>query len=230
MVANPNKTNHLLRMATRSLNRWNTPSGTISCWWLEHKRSQTIYKGYLVPQTTNLKWMFGETTISYVKIGNHPIETTIYKWLFGVPGNSIYLTRPWPGPTNRDRSSVALVSQPEVLSTELWVFERRQLQHRRGGKHQTAWPFFSCWALGVGWVGDAGCYSTTGSLGEKTDLFDFFCVFWCILVLEKIFEKTDPFDCIWYKGIFAKNCDWEGVLMRSWDLKKLKLRASRNAI
>ena len=31
--------------------------------------------------------MFGETTISYVKIGNHPIETTIYKWLFGVPGS-----------------------------------------------------------------------------------------------------------------------------------------------
>ena len=30
--------------------------------------------------------MFGETTISYVEIGNHPIETTIYKWLFGVPG------------------------------------------------------------------------------------------------------------------------------------------------
>ena len=27
-----------------------------------------------------------QTTISYVKIGNHPIETTIYKWLFGVPG------------------------------------------------------------------------------------------------------------------------------------------------
>ena len=25
--------------------------------------------------------MFGETTISYVKIGTHPIETTIYKWL-----------------------------------------------------------------------------------------------------------------------------------------------------
>jgi len=30
--------------------------------------------------------MFGETTISYIKIWNHPIETTIYKWLFGVPG------------------------------------------------------------------------------------------------------------------------------------------------
>ena len=40
----------------------------------------------LEPQTTIYKWMFGETTISYVKIGNHPIETTIYKWLFGVPG------------------------------------------------------------------------------------------------------------------------------------------------
>ena len=43
---------------------------------------------YLEPQTTIKKWMFGETTISYVKIGNHPIETTIYKWLFGVPGMS----------------------------------------------------------------------------------------------------------------------------------------------
>ena len=41
---------------------------------------------YLEPQTTIKKWMFGETTISYVKIGNPPIETTIYKWLFGVPG------------------------------------------------------------------------------------------------------------------------------------------------
>ncbi len=41
---------------------------------------------YREPQTTIKKWMFGETTISYVKIGNHPIETTIYKWLFGVPG------------------------------------------------------------------------------------------------------------------------------------------------
>ena len=30
--------------------------------------------------------MFGGTTISYIKIWNHPIETTIYKWLFGVPG------------------------------------------------------------------------------------------------------------------------------------------------
>ena len=41
---------------------------------------------YLVPQATSLKWMFGETTISYVKIGNHPIETTTNRWLFGVPG------------------------------------------------------------------------------------------------------------------------------------------------
>ena len=38
------------------------------------------------PKQPIYKWMFGETTISYVKIGNHPIETTIYKWLFGVPG------------------------------------------------------------------------------------------------------------------------------------------------
>ena len=33
---------------------------------------------YLVPETTCLKWMFGETTISYVKIWNHPIETTTH--------------------------------------------------------------------------------------------------------------------------------------------------------
>ena len=31
-------------------------------------------------------WMFGETTISYGKIWNHPIETSIYKWMFQVPG------------------------------------------------------------------------------------------------------------------------------------------------
>jgi len=30
--------------------------------------------------------MFGETTIFYVMIWNHPVETTIKKWLFGVPG------------------------------------------------------------------------------------------------------------------------------------------------
>ena len=40
----------------------------------------------LEPQTTINKWMFGETSISYIKIWNLPIETTIYKWLFGVPG------------------------------------------------------------------------------------------------------------------------------------------------
>ena len=40
----------------------------------------------LETQTTIYKWMFGETTISYVKIWNYAIETTIYKWLFGVPG------------------------------------------------------------------------------------------------------------------------------------------------
>ncbi len=45
-----------------------------------------VFHTFLELQTTIYKWMFGETTISYVKIGNHPIETTIYKWLFGVPG------------------------------------------------------------------------------------------------------------------------------------------------
>ena len=35
--------------------------------------------------------MFGETALSYVKIWNHPIETTIYKWLFEVPGTGVFL-------------------------------------------------------------------------------------------------------------------------------------------
>ena len=34
--------------------------------------------------------MFGDTTIFYVMIWNHPIETTIKNWLFGVPGIYIY--------------------------------------------------------------------------------------------------------------------------------------------
>ena len=30
--------------------------------------------------------MFGETTMFYIKIWNHPTETTIKKWMFRVPG------------------------------------------------------------------------------------------------------------------------------------------------
>ena len=37
--------------------------------------------------------MFGETTIFYIKIWKHPIETTIYKWLFGVPGRFLWYPR-----------------------------------------------------------------------------------------------------------------------------------------
>ena len=44
---------------------------------------------YLVPETTSFKWMFGETTISYRKIWNRPIETTIYKQMFQVPAKTI---------------------------------------------------------------------------------------------------------------------------------------------
>ncbi len=54
-------------------------------WWL--KSCEMI----LEPQTTSFKWMFGETTISNVKIWNHPIETTIYKWLNGCLGFQDYV-------------------------------------------------------------------------------------------------------------------------------------------
>ena len=38
---------------------------------------------YLEPQGQPFinGWMFGETTIFYIKIWNHPIETSVYKWL-----------------------------------------------------------------------------------------------------------------------------------------------------
>ena len=41
--------------------------------------------------------MFGETTIFYVKIWNHPTETTKKTWLFRVPGNfwSPSISRRW---------------------------------------------------------------------------------------------------------------------------------------
>ena len=43
---------------------------------------------HLEPQTTIYKWdVWWKQTIFYIKIWNHPIETTIYKWLFGVPGS-----------------------------------------------------------------------------------------------------------------------------------------------
>ena len=35
--------------------------------------------------------MFGGTTIFYVEIWNHPIETTLENGLFGIPGISIYI-------------------------------------------------------------------------------------------------------------------------------------------
>ena len=38
------------------------------------------------PKQPVFKWMFGETTIFYVMIWNHPIETTIYTQMFQVPG------------------------------------------------------------------------------------------------------------------------------------------------
>ena len=49
--------------------------------------------------------MFGETPIFHVKVWNHPIETTILKWMFRVPGIYIY-----PFPNNKN------LITPPVLS------------------------------------------------------------------------------------------------------------------
>ncbi len=45
--------------------------------------------------------MFGETTISYVKVWNHPTETTILKWMFRVPGMPFYKKNLMDVPTGR---------------------------------------------------------------------------------------------------------------------------------
>ena len=54
------------------------------------------YKIFLEAQRTSLKWMFVETTISYVKIWNHPIETTISKWLALGFQMNLSESGPWP--------------------------------------------------------------------------------------------------------------------------------------
>ena len=93
-----------------------------------------LYMHYLEPQTTIYKWMFGETTISYVKIWNHPIETTIYKWLFGVPGKRyscfLFVNEPWNLPFCHDfvmtPNGYSLVHvQNESGRLTHWSYEKR---------------------------------------------------------------------------------------------------------
>ena len=73
-------------------------------------------------------WWF--PTISYVKIWNHPIETTIYKWLFGVPGRTVpeqtpkkpeYLIALQQQPT---WSGVRWDSVPWKMLMEYWLVNR----------------------------------------------------------------------------------------------------------
>ena len=89
---------------------------------------------HLEPQTTIYKWMFGETTIFYVMIWNHPIEatiynqTSIYKWLFGVPSGQYWKNRrffPW-SPSRLWTQGTQLTKQFEA-STQLG--ERQRLKN-----------------------------------------------------------------------------------------------------
>ena len=68
---------------------------------LKHKPYHLWYLSFLylyiyIPGTLNnhiCQWMLGETTIFDLKSWNHPIETTIYKWMFQVPGTHRILFR-----------------------------------------------------------------------------------------------------------------------------------------
>ena len=51
-----------------------------------------IYILHLELQTTSFKWMeMVKKNISFVKIWNHAIETTIYRWMFQVAGIYVYI-------------------------------------------------------------------------------------------------------------------------------------------
>ncbi len=56
--------------------------------------------------------MFGETPIFHVKVWNHPIKTTIKKWLFGVPGRKWTTTQLY-----RDyNKAIIRIPEPEPIS------------------------------------------------------------------------------------------------------------------
>ena len=105
------------------------------CWefsgFAEWKKTRYLIN--LEPQTTIYKWMFGETTLSYIKIWNHPIETTIYKWLFGVPGKNEYpqanrITWQWNIPMfNRKffKGPIPLLCQLVYQSVNRWIHRER---------------------------------------------------------------------------------------------------------
>ena len=60
--------------------------------------------------------MFDEKNILYIKIWNHPIEATIYKWMFGVPGIDTQLQRFWPHPPPKKKKR-KLDRNVEVFNT-----------------------------------------------------------------------------------------------------------------
>ena len=109
------------------------------------------------PQTTGLKWMFGETTISDIKVLNHPIETTIYKWLFGVPGiidvpmfleylawliRFVFFLLPTMGddsPWNGNHSG-NILSIPGTLNNHLWFHDGFQEKGSSEGHAFLLWP------------------------------------------------------------------------------------------
>ena len=98
------------------------PEATISdevwqvwLWWkFLEPHFQAVWSGW--------KWRF--PTISHIKIWNHPIETTLKKWLFRVPGSSTFqfLGRflvwlgvvPWPKMPVSARIVIFLVVDPEL--------------------------------------------------------------------------------------------------------------------
>ena len=133
---------------------------------------------YLEPQRTiYYKLMFGETTIFYIKIWNHPIKTSIYKWLFGVPGLYFLLISSsekqmhhalshemdtpasWDSPVNQD-----IVSYPKKKGRSL-------MSHLENGKevvHRFRTPWMGNLSLPFTWFLISGCLS---GWSKKTTLF-----------------------------------------------------------
>ena len=68
----------------------------------------------------------GETTIFYIQIWNHPTETSIYKWLFRVPGSSYVLV--YIGPfTNLPSNCYAIYFDSKVKGTKGYLAAAPQI-------------------------------------------------------------------------------------------------------
>ncbi len=133
--------------------------------------------------------MFGETTISYVKVWNHPIETTIYKWLaLGFQGVTLLhllfflFLFPLPEPL------ICCQEQPPWLDHDVEIWERFRMFEEENLCR------FSLRGLNNHFVQLMSKDGESLSWQWKSFLCQFFSDHWRV------------FDFFWLNNIFCFNC------------------------